>query len=76
MQIRFLHWGGGGDNRSNFTKICNITSLGVMTFQLSKNLLNLKSKRKLSNLLKSIRKLSKNKSQYYIIITKIRNRTK
>ena len=39
--------GGGGDNRSNFTKICNLTSLGSMMFRLSKN--QLKSKRKLSN---------------------------
>ena len=36
MQILFLHWGGGGDNRSNFSKICNFTSLGGMIFQLSK----------------------------------------
>ena len=26
VQIRFLHW---GYDRSNFTKICNLTSLGV-----------------------------------------------
>ena len=41
----FLH--GGGDNRSHFTKICNLTSLGGAIFQLGKN--SLKSKRKLSN---------------------------
>ena len=39
--------GGGGDNRSKFTKICILTSLGGTIFQLSKN--PLKSKRKLSN---------------------------
>ena len=31
VQIRFLQ-GGGGDNKSNFTKICNLTSLGGMIF--------------------------------------------
>ena len=31
VQIRFLHW---GDNRSNFAKTCNFTSLGGMIFEV------------------------------------------
>ena len=38
--IWLLHGGGGGDSKSNFTKICNLTSLGVIFFQFSKKIVN------------------------------------